>query len=105
MSIFGIEGNLCKWSLVEQPTSIHNERKSIYWYLNSNETSPCNWQIGKLIISMMWPNMSFNLQLMGTTLVFLEKSWTENCFVVGICNDLFVELEAEVLLNMQEANC
>ncbi len=30
--------------------------------------------IGKLIISMMWLDISFNLQLMGTTLVFLEKS-------------------------------
>jgi hypothetical protein len=61
--------------------------------------------IGKLIISMMWLDISFNLQLMGTTLVFLEKSWIENCFIVGICNYLFVELELDVLLNMQEANC
>jgi hypothetical protein len=92
-------------ALVERHTSIHHERKSISWHMNSNETSPYNWQIGKLIISMMWPDMSFNLQLMGTTLVFLEKSWIENCFVVGICNYLFVELEVEVLMNMQEANC
>jgi hypothetical protein len=84
-------------ALVERDTSVYNKRKSISWYMNSNETSPCNWQIGKLIISMMCQWSKFATYGHYTCFSRVEPKI--------VCNYLFVELEVEVLLNMQEANC